>query len=623
MLDLESPMEGDGGVEPRIKKLMLIAPLIFMLVNTMVQIKEVSDKIATGTYGGFEEYGVTEALVPTPANQRDFTDISNILVDSQPSGDEVYFSASFFNRAAQYIYNKYGAASSSDQESYACTQTFIDDFNNNLVSEYDMRSCSSGGIKATTVLCSTTWHPAYIGITAVWLIYLLIYMGTVVGYCWFSFSAYDFRYYVSCVKFKHSRRNRLLLGAGVVLTFLTGALALYYLGDSGGNGPWGSNMEGSDFIVKLSSIALFTVINVKAMIELNKSVNFNFDHLSVSNDFKDPFPFRPFPEEEKSILNLWGGAQTVDDVFFRFEEAYLHQLLFNSPKKSDMLKSGKSSQLKSGKHSPRQDKEAGLVVEELVKMMHIDNSESIRDTVENELEILRNYPPSVRFCKGSEDLDIVDKAAMVREQTILHTSPYLEVGRRLFLLFLPLGLIMMNALSTVMTVSENQANYMMGGYIADARTTFYVPEGFTYTNIDSGDYIEVEEGFAIFPGELSTVINGYNMSTDCAGWYRELDMSQSNRMFTGDPCSTSYPKTINRFTVHCNYTQSPLFVTMLSIWAAYVASFLAFLLYVFCYTIVLPSFLVCDVSVSLLSVCGSLLVFSDTSWRLTTILLPQ
>jgi hypothetical protein len=44
--------------------------------------------------------------------------------------------------------------------------------------------------------------------------------------------------------------------------------------------------------------------------------------------------------------------------------------------------------------------------------------------------------------------------------------------------------------------------------------------------------------------------------------------------------------------------------------------------YVFCYTIVLPSFLVCDVSVSLLSVYRSLLAFSDTTWRLTIIPLP-
>jgi hypothetical protein len=35
--------------------------------------------------------------------------------------------------------------------------------------------------------------------------------------------------------------------------------------------------------------------------------------------------------------------------------------------------------------------------------------------------------------------------------------------------------------------------------------------------------------------------------------------------------------------------------------------------YVFCYTIVLPSFLVCDVSVSLLSAYGSLLTLSDTT----------
>jgi hypothetical protein len=45
--------------------------------------------------------------------------------------------------------------------------------------------------------------------------------------------------------------------------------------------------------------------------------------------------------------------------------------------------------------------------------------------------------------------------------------------------------------------------------------------------------------------------------------------------------------------------------------------------YVFCYTIVLPSFLVCDVSVSLLSIYHCLSTFFDATLRLTIIHIPQ
>jgi hypothetical protein len=332
MCSISHPIEGkEEGYEGWTKKLFLIIPLLYMAVNVQVQAREMGNMIATTAYAGFDIAGAEtqKVILDSPAtavNQYSSHGDSYGEVDSTGVYYVNWFG--YYDRVAQYIYEKYGVAGYGNQYNAVCNDkdAFINAYNNNEVLGFTYASCSTGdGVpKSTRRYCMMSAHPAYLAICLLWALFIMAWLAVLVGYCWFTYSSHDIRWYISASKFKHSIRNKAFVAIGFALSFFTSSIALYYVGAEGDEAlPWGSALYGEDAIESLMKIFIFNSINGMALMELSKTENYSFDHLSVSKDLPDPIIIVPCPEETKNVWNLWGGRQSVDEVLFMFEEAYV------------------------------------------------------------------------------------------------------------------------------------------------------------------------------------------------------------------------------------------------------------------------------------------------------------
>lgn len=538
-----------------VKKFYVLLPLLFIAVNTQVQAREIVDKIATETYSGFDgAHAPSKVILESKADMPTYKDRD--LIDEYGNTLQQWQG----NRIANYLYDEYGVVAYDKQSEAACTQDFVDTYNSNAISMYTYRECRLGTPKVTAHICANYEHPAYIAIALLWCVYIILYIAVIAGYTFFSYSSNDIRWYIAAVKMKHSWRNRVMLMFGVLLTLLTAATSFYFLGGGGVDGAenWGDGIQFDDVVEALSKITIFLVINAKAFLDLNKSENYDFDHISMSKDFPDPIYINPCPEEDRTIFNLYGATQTVDEVLFLFEEAYLHRLLFDDHSKSAKLARKGSREKDTGAQ------EEAKVVQQIVNLFHADDLEDTKSRVAMELEMMAKDPVTRSFVKDSDKLEEMEKFELVRTQTTSHVTKGLEYFRKFMIMAAPVGLIFTSALNILMKVGQNAENIQYGGFeigdrpIVSAPMINYPISGITYYE-------------PIYPGDLTTNMAEAtygDMVNDCWNWYGILNGRQHSGT-ASNMCDQSYPAKVLTTNLVCPFTSSALFVTMLAIWCCY------------------------------------------------------
>ena len=550
--------ERKDGVVGWTKKLVLCLPLLYILVNALVQAREITDKIATEVYSGFDASGVSSKVIL--GRKEDLTNSEGTLTDE--NGYSMRLGA--YNNIEWYIYDTTGAVSNSYQDDHACNSDFVNKYNSNLIPKINVEECRLGKPKVTSTVCANYEHPAYIAISVLWAGYVAVYLSVLVGYNFFSYSAKDIRWYIAAVKFKHSIRNRVLLVIGVVLTWLTSAVAFFYLGGGGQDDTenWGEGIQFDDVVEALTKIFIFFVINTKAMADLNKSENYNFDHISLSRDFPEPIWIEPCPESEKRLHNLWGAIQTVDEVLFLFEEAYLHSMMFNDDTKSINL-----SLKRSKVAADSEVQESGLndaeMVKKVVNLFHADDLEDIKTRINSELEAMAKDPVTKKFVVDAGKMSDSEKFDLVREQTTGNVAPGLEILRKLMVMSAPVGLIFTNALNMLMKIGQNAENIQYGGFDVGDMPPVSNPDPEFYRSYGYETYMA-----PVLPGELSSNMTQYNYYTDCVDWYNVLTLRQTAGV-NMNGCDASYPAKVLTVNLVCPFTTSAMFVSMLTIWVVY------------------------------------------------------
>lgn len=535
------------------RKLTLLLPLIYILLNAVVQAREITDKIGTETNSGFE--GSPEVIISRKEDMPSY--VSQQVVDE--NGNLQWLGS--YDRIGWYFYEKTGNVSLESQSSSACNAEFVEKYNSNEIPKMNTEKCRLGTPKVTSSVCANYEHPAYIAISVLWAGYVAVYLVIVMGYTFFSYSSNDIRYYISAVKFKHSLRNRVMLGIGVVLTWLTSAVAFYYLGGGGNTDrDWGEGIQFDDVVEALTKIFIFFIINTKAFADLNKSENYNFDHISMSKDFPDPIFINPCPDDQKSLANLYGVLQTVDEVLFLFEEAYLHALMFDDHSKSLHL----SSKSRRGQDESEDGGiKNGAMVKLVVNLFHADDLDDIKARIDEELEKMAKDPVTKSFVADSAKMGYAEKFQVVREQTTEHVAAGLEMLRKLMVMAAPVGLIFTGGLNILMKVGQNAENFQYGGFDVGDRPMVSDP---------SHEYPFMWSGVAydspILPGELSSNMTAsINYYDDCYGWFTIVRYRYYRAAMNS--CDQSYPAKVHTTNLVCPFTSSAMFVSMLSIWVAY------------------------------------------------------
>jgi len=515
------------------KRLMVLAPLIAIIANSLINMTINAKNLATN---GFGPYNPGPVRLSSGNDQKTYTTVG-AYGDLWGLGMSTYQTFS-----SGYVYFP-------------------------SVPAVQYVSCAAGYVNTAYVTCNFVNNTAFVGLTLVFVVYFVLFGCLTACLCFRKYPTSDLRFFILAEKFKTTLINRVFVVLGHMITFSCFAVGIYYAQQANS----GVEMYGRQLI--------YLAINVTAFNKLSFSAFPDLKHLDMDAQLPDEISVLPFREKERNFSNGWGCLVRSEGIIRKLEQAVLRAYLSGAPE--CILKFGDREPLERAlylihlkvqpgateapPHVKQQDDKMPPPRKLLRRASTISVVKEISESSLNHFLTLffRTLHCDRAHTPVSDEEDEDEKEGLdwqtKRERYIAAHSSAFDHLVRFWLFIVPIVVLAVNGLSNVATIAQTAAQTVFTGYPTNTGTGY----PFLLDSVATQAYASKMQAGQFFVPSTNSACSSFG-STTCYS-------VESTLAFTGMPLwqkcgSNTYGVLESGFI--CPYITTPTFYALIFIWVA-------------------------------------------------------